>query len=168
MPKQIYKCINCNCEFERWPSRVRNKDRVTCGKVCREVIRKIYATGSNNPNYKTGVHCHPSKCMCGGKKDYRALQCNRCSGNIIKYFAKGTSKRNAILWRYIRTYSLLDYENCSLCGQDRTWNGKELVLQLDHIDGDTTNNSLTNLRVLCPNCHTQTPTYCSKNKGRYR
>jgi hypothetical protein len=43
--------------------------------------------------------------------------------------------------------------------------GKPLTLQLDHIDGDSDNNHPTNCRLLCPNCHTQTPTYGGKNKS---
>ena len=43
--------------------------------------------------------------------------------------------------------------------------GEKLVLQLDHIDGDNTNNNLDNLRILCPNCHSQTHNYAGrKNK----
>lgn len=44
------------------------------------------------------------------------------------------------------------------------WLGKQITLHLDHIDGDHDNNELVNLRVLCPNCHTQTPTYGSKKR----
>lgn len=51
---------------------------------------------------------------------------------------------------------------CVECGQGGEHNGKPLTLQMDHIDGNSDNNSLTNLRLLCPNCHTQTPTYGSK------
>jgi endogenous inhibitor of DNA gyrase (YacG/DUF329 family) len=59
--------------------------------------------------------------------------------------------------------------NCSECGQDSVWNKKPLMLQLDHIDGDSDNNSLSNLRLLCPNCHTQTENFGSKGKGsRYK
>lgn len=52
---------------------------------------------------------------------------------------------------------------CSECGITEH-NGKSLVMQLDHIDGDSSNHVLTNLRLLCPNCHSQTHTYCGKNK----
>ena len=53
---------------------------------------------------------------------------------------------------------------CSICGIDE-WQGKEISLQLDHIDGDNHNHRLENLRLVCPNCHSQTDTYCGKNKG---
>lgn len=49
-----------------------------------------------------------------------------------------------------------------LCGQGTVWDGKPLVLQLDHINGDSSNYERENLRMLCPNCHTQTLTYGSK------
>jgi hypothetical protein len=51
-------------------------------------------------------------------------------------------------------------EECSIT----SWNGKALTLHLDHIDGDCHNHRLVNLRLLCPNCHSQTVTYCGKNK----
>lgn len=60
-------------------------------------------------------------------------------------------------------------EKCFECTHKAIWNGKPLVLQLDHIDGDSDNNLPTNLRLLCPNCHTQTANFGSKGKGsRYK
>lgn len=56
---------------------------------------------------------------------------------------------------------------CALCGIS-TWNEKPLTLQLDHIDGDHQNRVLENWRLLCPNCHSQTDTFCGKNVRRKR
>lgn len=55
---------------------------------------------------------------------------------------------------------------CSICGID-SWLGQELTLQLDHINGDPLDDRLENLRLLCPNCHSQTDTYCGRNKRSY-
>ena len=52
---------------------------------------------------------------------------------------------------------------CSVCAI-RDWNNMPLNMELDHIDGNRTNHSLDNLRMLCPNCHAQTDTYRSKNR----
>jgi len=51
---------------------------------------------------------------------------------------------------------------CEECGLSE-WLGKDISCELDHIDGNRTNHKLENLRILCPNCHSQTPTYRSKN-----
>ena len=53
---------------------------------------------------------------------------------------------------------------CSVCGLCE-WQNKPLNVELDHIDGDRTNHKLKNLRMLCPNCHSQTDTYRSKNRN---
>ena len=57
---------------------------------------------------------------------------------------------------------------CELCPNDGTHNGKPLVLQVDHIDGNSDNDFPKNVRLLCPNCHSQTPTFTAKNKGNGR
>jgi len=53
---------------------------------------------------------------------------------------------------------------CSECGLSE-WRGKSLVLQLDHIDGNNSNHRLENLRLLCPNCHSQTETFAGRNNN---
>lgn len=46
------------------------------------------------------------------------------------------------------------------------WMGKPCPLELEHTDGNNKNNTLSNLRFLCPNCHAQTPTYRNKKRAR--
>lgn len=50
---------------------------------------------------------------------------------------------------------------CDDCDRDQ-WRDETITLELDHIDGNKDNNSLGNLRLLCPNCHSQTPEYRSR------
>ena len=59
-------------------------------------------------------------------------------------------------------------EKCAICGCEQTHNGKPLVFVLDHIDGDASNNKRENLRMICPNCDSQLPTFKSKNKNSTR
>lgn len=54
-------------------------------------------------------------------------------------------------------------ERCEICGT-RDWQNQPLVLQVHHKDGNRRNNSLDNLQILCPNCHSQTDNFCSKNR----
>ena len=63
--------------------------------------------------------------------------------------------------RYAKKF--LDSSKCSECQQLPIWNGKSLVLQLDHINGNRQDNRLENLRWLCPNCHTQTSNFSGRN-----
>ena len=67
----------------------------------------------------------------------------------------------ACLKRRLIKAGLVEYK-CITCGLGPEWNGYPISLQLDHINGVNTDNRLKNLRILCPNCHSQTETYSSK------
>ena len=71
--------------------------------------------------------------------------------------------RNTVKRRLIEAGILKNV--CEICGL-REWLGRPLVMQLDHQNGLRADNRLHNLRMLCPNCHSQTETYGARNKKR--
>lgn len=72
----------------------------------------------------------------------------------------------------LKKYMLEDLHipnKCAICSISQ-WQGKDLVLELDHIDGNSSNNDISNLRLLCPNCHSQTDTFRGRsiNTGKQK
>jgi len=54
---------------------------------------------------------------------------------------------------------------CECCG-NKEWMGQPISLEVDHVNGISSDHRLANLKILCPNCHAQTETYRGKNIGR--
>lgn len=79
-------------------------------------------------------------------------------------FKENCKHNRTCLRRFIVANNILPYK-CAICGTTE-WNGKTLSLELDHINGINNDNRLENLRFLCPNCHSQTTTYGSRNQQR--
>lgn len=57
--------------------------------------------------------------------------------------------------------------SCTCCGISE-WQGKPITLQVDHVDGNPGNNVPSNLRLICPNCHSQCPNWGNRNRGSGR
>ena len=69
----------------------------------------------------------------------------------------------------IRDYILTSQNNkCAICGIENIWNNQPINFVLDHINGDASNSSQENLRLICPNCDSQLPTFKSRNKNSAR
>lgn len=82
--------------------------------------------------------------------------------NPKELFCENSKHPRNILRRTILREKLIPYK-CAICGITE-WQGKTLSLELDHINGINNDNRIENLRFLCPNCHSQTDTYGSKNQ----
>ncbi|WP_327095186.1 HNH endonuclease [Nocardia vinacea] len=119
-------------------------------------------------------------------------QCKGCAAALVKrsqlvYCSLGcqqATQRKALTERWLHTgearvrghqgHYLRDYltdaqsHRCAICGIRSEWRGRPLAFILDHIDGDPTHNRRENLRLICPNCDSQLPTYKSRNRGNGR
>jgi Zn finger protein HypA/HybF involved in hydrogenase expression len=80
---------------------------------------------------------------------------------IEKVLKEGTGWRNQAIKEKLLEFNLKE-DKCEVCGQSSLWNGKKLSLQIDHINGIFNDNRFENLRIICPNCHSQTDTFSSK------
>ena len=96
-------------------------------------------------------------------KNVRNNLCKSNSKNIEEILVENSSFSSSEVKKKLLKFNLLEYR-CSLCSLEDIWNGKKISLQLDHINGINNDNRLENLRLLCPNCHSQTETFSGKHR----
>lgn len=152
------------------------KKKVFCSQSCAATFnnRKYPKRGDSKPKYCKNC----GKELLGDKRQntYCDLVCfneYRNKDYIKKWLAgkkSGTTKSGKYLSEIVRNY-LLEKSNysCELCGwsEINPITGK-VPVQIDHKDGNASNNRPDNLRVLCPNCHSLTETFGALNKGNGR
>ena len=161
------KCFNCASETSN-------------PKFC---SRSCSVSYSNRVNPKRGLGPRSRVigllCMCCGtglKKDQKKFCSTSCqmkkrSDDALTSWLNGASisvfaARGKGPYRQF----ILDEQNgkCAICGISQTWNGLFLQFIMDHIDGNSENNSRSNLRLICPNCEMQLPTSKGKTNGSGR
>lgn len=86
----------------------------------------------------------------------------RSPKDILKRYEQGSNRQHGWILRRALLESGIE-EECNFCGIEPFWQNQSLRLEVDHIDGNALNCLITNLRFLCPNCHSQTSKY--KNYG---
>jgi len=150
----ITKCLSCDIDFKSTLCEER--------KFCSHSCSSIY-NNKKRANIKNCPICEKStnnKIFCS-KNCYEIDRTNK----RIKLVEDGISHN-----RVVKKYLIEKYGNCCMeCG----WNKKNPItgnvpIELEHIDGNSENNKLDNLKLLCPNCHSLTPTYKALNLGSGR
>lgn len=159
----IKECLECKNEFKRLISH----DGKFCSHSC--------STKYNNKIKGKKTITHNTLCIiCGrNKKSKVGNYCSNTCKSIFdrkEIFHKIENGDLTLGERWYKKYLIIKYgEKCMDCG----WNKVHPItgnipIQMDHIDGNAENNNLVNLHLLCPNCHSLTPTYGNLNKGNGR
>ena len=149
-------CPTCDKELQ-------NQNNICCSRSCAATLarsKKIIKTSACLWCQATitlgGKYCNNNhKCLNEHKHDKRLVEYKK--GNL-----EGLGKNF-----FKQMVTDRDGYKCSCCGTHE-WMGKPIVLDLEHIDGNSENNSEENLTLLCPNCHSQTPTFKGANRGNGR
>jgi hypothetical protein len=128
-------------------------DGGTTGRVKKKAIRNAI-----DISHWTGQLWSKGK---DGLADVRLRRTKTANDIFIENSAAGPSYVREL----VRRNELIKYE-CQACSNKGEWFGEKLTLQLDHINGIRRDHRLENLRWLCPNCHSQTTTFCGKNVVR--
>ena len=148
------------CEHCGSPYVASSKGRRFCSKVC---------SGKSSRNNIT-VYGRQRKCKrCrkaigyGSGVGYCSYACSIIKPcNVRKVFSLKDAKSSSV----VRKIVLETREHrCEICKLN-TWLGVKILLEVDHINGDCSDHSDSNLRLLCNNCHAQTPTFRNKNFGK--
>ena len=157
----------------RVPREDRKKIPATC-PICNKEFENVYSMSAHKGHCsgRNGTE-HLASCRGWSKgltreTDERVRRTSDRKSIPLKDILEGKhpeTQTNKIKKKLLREGMLKNA--CKICGISE-WMGRSIVCELDHINGNRRDHSLENLRMLCPNCHSQTSTYCGRNKGSYK
>ena len=137
---------------------------VTCSQVLRTL--GLSSHGNNFRTFKRWRELHGLDISHFVDKIHFAKQIRQANHRKeIEILCENSTVDQRTLRRYVKDNEVLLF-SCVLCDNNGVWQGKRLTLQLDHRNGVKNDNRPENLRWLCPNCHSQTETFGSKNLRR--
>lgn len=164
---ETIECKTCGVSFVHRMSEQRKYCSQRCSAVFNNKLyikrpkKEVCLEGFKPEVLKPAKHC--LECNTGLK--YQSKFCSNKCQNDFQMNEKIAS--GEFSFRTARHWLIKQDRKCSVCNT-ATWNEKPVPLEIDHINGDPTDNSISNLRLICPNCHAQTPTYKGRNKGNGR
>jgi len=152
-------------------------------KLCKQCGKEYLGRGKSfcsqtcNGFYQNSIRFKPSiktkSCLfCGDETRNYKFCSNQCHKKYDqkKIFNLIESGDTSLDFRQYKKFLINKYgEKCMICnwGESNPYSNK-VPIEIEHIDGNSDNNSLENLKLLCPNCHSLTPTYKAMNKGNGR
>lgn len=160
--KEVRNCLSCNKEYETTIL----DERKFCNNSCSATYNNRLRGIENKTHDKKCIVCDNSI------KQQHTFCSNSCfiKNKQADIFNKIENGDVSLYEKQYKKYLISIHGNqCMECGWDKInkTTGK-VPIQLEHIDGDSDNNKLDNLKLLCPNCHSLTPTYGALNKGNGR
>jgi len=149
---------NPKCKFCLAPIAYEKRQNNFCNHAC--------AARFHNPRKGTGLAVQLYCRFCNKPTVGIKLHCEYCITKGYHYHRKSCSQLSSPT--ALRKYLLTTRKHiCSVCNYSE-WNGKKIPLEVDHINGKPYDNDEANVRLICPNCHAQTPTFKARNKGHGR
>lgn len=146
MGKLRLDILNSKDKIEKWIKESRSKAYICRELKCKPETLEVYLK-QLNLFYKGNQGAKGYKSIAKRKtaEEYLQSTCVKSHKLKIKLIEDGVREHK-----------------CEECKR-KTWNGKKISLELHHIDGNRFNNRIENLKILCPNCHSQTPNYSGRN-----
>lgn len=141
------KCVICG-----GPVLVKSMKAKSCSKACAKIARR-----------KDREDWEKDCANCGKQCTGTSRYCDECNANEYcpRHESTDTIKDAKALRKFVIHKRGTKCESCTL----EEWLGFPISLEIHHIDGDSSNNAGTNLQLLCPNCHSLTPTFRAKNRN---
>jgi hypothetical protein len=155
------KCKRCDNLFTQQKGLINY-----CSMTCRNTRHHSNETKAKIKNSLVKFHTVNTGSYTNGNKKTNPDYWNKISKTRIANYNRQLLAEPFINLKYerLRKRVFLEQNNkCKHCGINE-WNNKPIILELDHIDGDNSNNIRNNLVGICPNCHSQTDTWRGRNK----
>ena len=175
---------HCKNESLEKPNKHINDDLIECIKLdsisftIKEIANKYKISESSVKKYSLPKYSKSNlkKCLNCDNQTKNKFCCNKCSSDFrhkesYVHYLNNSSEycKGNYTPKNFKDFFLIEQNfKCSICNINNLWMNKKLTFVIDHIDGDASNNKRENIRMICPNCDSQTETFKSKNKNSKR